>query len=69
MDLGLQGKTVLITGATRNHGRASALASAEEGANLLLCTRQSMELLEETAQMASGSGVRVVTAQCDVTDE
>ena len=69
MDLGLQGKTVLITGATRNHGRASALAFAEEGANLLLCTRQSMELLEETAQMASGSGVRVVTAQCDVTDE
>ena len=69
MDLGLQGKTVLITGATRNHGRASALAFAEEGANLLLCTRQSMELLEETAQMASASGVRVVTAQCDVTDE
>ena len=69
MDLGLQGKTVLITGATRNHGRASALAFAEEGANLLLCTRQSMELLEETAQMASASGVRVVTSQCDVTDE
>ena len=69
MDFGLQGKTVLITGATRNHGRASALAFAEEGANLLLCTRQSMDLLEETAQMASGCGVRVVTAQCDVTDE
>ena len=69
MDIGLQGKTVLITGATRNHGRASALAFAEEGANLLLCTRQSMDLLEETAQMASSSGVRVVTGQCDVTDE
>ena len=69
MDFGLQGKTVLITGATRNHGRASALAFAAEGANLFLCTRQSMELLEETAQMASGFGVRVVTAQCDVTDE
>ena len=69
MDLGMQGKTVLSTGATRNHGRASALAFAEEGANLLLCTRQSMDLLEETARMASGSGVRVVTAQCDVTDE
>ena len=69
MDFGLQGKTVLITGATRNHGRASALAFAEEGSNLLLCTRQSMDLLEETAQMVSGSGVKVVTAQCDVTDE
>ena len=69
MDTGLRGKTVLITGATRNHGRASALAFAEEGANLLLCTRQSMELLEETAQLASRSGVRVVTERCDVTDE
>jgi NAD(P)-dependent dehydrogenase (short-subunit alcohol dehydrogenase family) len=69
MQTGLEGKVVLITGATRNHGRASALAFAEEGANLLICTRQSMDLLEETAQMASKSGVRVVTGRCDVTDE
>lgn len=69
MDTGLRGKTVLITGATRNHGRASALAFAEEGANLLLCTRASIEMLEETAQLASGSGVRIVTDLCDVTDE
>lgn len=69
MDTGLEGKVVLITGATRNHGRASALAFAKEGANLLLCTRQSMKLLEETAQMTSPMGVRVVTGRCDVTDE
>ena len=31
METGLAGKVVLITGATRNHGRASALAFAEEG--------------------------------------
>ena len=31
MQTGLAGKVVLITGATRNHGRASALAFAEEG--------------------------------------
>jgi NAD(P)-dependent dehydrogenase (short-subunit alcohol dehydrogenase family) len=42
MDTGLAGKVVLITGATRNHGRASALAFAREGAHLLLCTRRSM---------------------------
>lgn len=71
MDTGLAGKTVLITGATRNHGRASALAFAQEGANLLLCTRQSMDLLMETAQLVSDSypGIKVVTGQCDVTDE
>ena len=69
MDTGLKGKTVLITGATRNHGRASALAFAQEGANLLLCTRSSMDLLEGTADLAREAGVTVVTEQCDVTDE
>jgi 3-oxoacyl-[acyl-carrier protein] reductase len=69
MDTGLEGRIVLITGATRNHGRASALAFAKEGANLLLCTRSSMELLEETAHMAAPTGVKVVTRRCDVTDE
>ena len=69
MNTGLAGKVVLITGATRNHGRASALAFAEEGAHLLLCTRQSMELLEETAHLAATSGVEVVAECCDVTDE
>lgn len=58
MKTGLEGKVVLITGATRNHGRASALAFAAEGAKLLLCTRQSMELLEETAHLAAQSGVQ-----------
>jgi len=33
METGLAGKVVLITGATRNHGRASALAFAREGAH------------------------------------
>lgn len=69
MQTGLAGKVVLITGATRNHGRASALAFAAEGAHLLLCTRQSMPLLEETAQLAAPYDVKVVTGQCDVTDE
>ena len=59
MKTGLAGKVVLITGATRNHGRAGALAFAEEGAHLLLCTRQSMDLLEETAHLASPFGVKV----------
>ncbi|MGE3541574.1 MAG: SDR family NAD(P)-dependent oxidoreductase [Candidatus Tectimicrobiota bacterium] len=69
MKTGLAGKVVLITGATRNHGRAGAMAFAEEGAHLLLCTRRSMDLLEETAQLVAPFGVKVVTGQCDVTDE
>jgi 3-oxoacyl-[acyl-carrier protein] reductase len=69
METGLKGKVVLITGATRNHGKVTALAFAEEGANLLICTRKSMDLLEETAELASRLGSRVVAKQCDVTVE
>jgi len=38
MDTGLKGKTVLITGASRNIGADAALAFAREGANLAICT-------------------------------
>jgi len=69
MDTGLNGKVVLITGATRNHGKATALAFAAEGANLLICTRKSMDLLEDTAHLAADQGIKVLAKQCDVTVE
>src|SRR5262245_58830829 len=69
METGLKDRVVLITGATRNHGKATALAFAAEGANLLLCTRQSMDLLRETARLATDLGSKVIAKQCDVTVE
>jgi 3-oxoacyl-[acyl-carrier protein] reductase len=69
MDTGLKGKIVMITGATRNHGKATALAFAAEGANLLICTRKSTDLLEETARLAADQGIKVLAKQCDVTVE
>jgi 3-oxoacyl-[acyl-carrier protein] reductase len=69
MDTGLKGKVVLITGATRNHGKATALAFAAEGANLLICTRKSMDLLEDTARLAADQGIKVLAKQCDITVE
>jgi NAD(P)-dependent dehydrogenase (short-subunit alcohol dehydrogenase family) len=68
MDTGLKGRTVLITGASRNIGRVMALSFAREGANLVLCTSSKMEGLEETARLARAKGVEVITQQCDVTD-
>ena len=68
MDLGLKGKTVLITGASRNIGRLAALAFAKEGANLAICTSAKMDLLNEVAAEARKLGAKVVAEQCDVAD-
>lgn len=68
MDTGLKGKTVLITGASRNMGRAAALAFAREGANLALCTSTRMNELEAVAAQARALGVAVLAERCDVTD-
>ena len=66
MDLGLAGRTVLITGAARNIGRLAALAFAGEGANLALCTGRNRDGLEAVATEARALGVRVCAALCDV---
>jgi 3-oxoacyl-[acyl-carrier protein] reductase len=68
MDTGLKGRTVLITGASRNVGQVAAVAFAREGANLVLCTSSKMEGLEETARLARAKGAEVLTQQCDVSD-
>jgi len=58
----LKGKTVLITGASAGIGWASALALAEEGANLVLTARRPERLaqLEEAVRKAGGQAVSLV---------
>jgi NAD(P)-dependent dehydrogenase (short-subunit alcohol dehydrogenase family) len=68
MDIGLKGRTVLITGASRNLGSAAALAFAGEGANLAICTSAKMKELNQVADDARKLGVKVVAEKCDVTD-
>ncbi len=69
MDTGIEGKVVLITGAGRNIGRATAEMFAAEGARLVLTTRRSQDLLDETAAACRTAGAEVTTALCDVADE
>jgi 3-oxoacyl-[acyl-carrier protein] reductase len=68
MDTGLEGKTVLITGASRNMGRLAAIAYAKEGANLAICTSSKMDELKGVADEVRAHGVKVFADRCDVSD-
>ena len=68
MDLGLQGRLALVTGASRGIGLAIAEQLAQEGCALALCAR-SAGPLEETADMLrSRYRVKVHAAPVDVRD-
>lgn len=65
MDLGLKGKGVIVTGASKGIGRAIALEFAREGANVALCARGA-EALEEARAAVAALGVKTFAASCDV---
>ena len=65
MDLGLKGKGVIVTGASKGIGRAIAHAFAAEGANIAICARGA-ETLEKTRAEIAALGVKVHAARCDV---
>ena len=64
----LEGKTALVTGASRGLGKAIALALAEAGARLVLVARDEA-LLEKTAELARANSVEVLVSRTDVTQE
>jgi NAD(P)-dependent dehydrogenase (short-subunit alcohol dehydrogenase family) len=65
----LKGKTVLITGAARRLGRASALTLARAGADVAITFRHSAREAQHTVIDLSGFGVRAVALRCDITDQ
>ncbi len=65
----LAGKTVLITGAARRLGRASALVLAEAGANVAITYLRSAREARDTVRDLQGLGVRALALRCDVRDE
>ena len=66
--MSLEGKTALITGASRNIGREIALTFAREGADLVLNTRSSRQELEAVAAECRELGAETHTVVADVSD-
>jgi 3-oxoacyl-[acyl-carrier protein] reductase len=67
MDLQLQGKSAVVTGATRGIGRAIAELFAEEGANVAICARNAAQV-DETVKALEAKGVRAFGQPVDIGD-
>jgi NAD(P)-dependent dehydrogenase (short-subunit alcohol dehydrogenase family) len=75
--LPLEGKTALVTGATRGTGRAIAIELGAAGATVHITGRSAeghrspmnrAETLEETAALVEEAGGRAIATRCDHTD-
>ncbi len=67
MDLGIEGRCALVTGASRGLGRAIALALAGEGVKVVAVARNRERLSELAASCPAGPGTISVRA-CDLSD-
>ena len=67
MDLGLKGKTALLTGASRGLGFAAAEALAKEGVDIAINSRNE-EVLSKAGDKLAQYGTRVVSLPGDVTN-
>src|SRR5216683_257081 len=66
MDLGLKGKTALVTGGSKGIGRAVAQALAAEGARVLICARDPDALARAAKEIQANTGRAVLTHAGDL---
>jgi 3-oxoacyl-[acyl-carrier protein] reductase len=67
MDLGLEKRSALVTGASRGLGRAITLALAAEGADVVAVARNQERLGELAAESTAGGG-KITARSCDLAD-
>jgi NAD(P)-dependent dehydrogenase (short-subunit alcohol dehydrogenase family) len=67
MDLGLQGKRAIVTGAGRGIGKAIAQELAREGVDLVIVSRSKDQLSATAREIEAESGRRVIPLTADVT--
>lgn len=65
----LTGRVAIVTGASRNIGRAIAVALASGGADILVHAGHDEAGAGETAELVRGAGARAAVALGDLTDE
>lgn len=69
MDLKLQGKKALVTGASYGLGYACAEALAQEGVSAAICSRDEEKVKNAALKIAETSGVKTLGISADLTKE
>ena len=64
----LSGLNAIVTGASQGLGKAIAAQFLADGANVLICARDTALLMQTRDELAAGGG-RVLAQACDVSDE
>ena len=62
----IEGKSAIVTGATRGIGRAVARALLDRGARVFICARTEADVEQTVATLSEEFGDRVLGAACDV---
>jgi 3-oxoacyl-[acyl-carrier protein] reductase len=66
MDFQLKGRVAIVTGASQGIGKAIAQALANEGVSLMICSRNSENLLKTAEEIRESSSSKVMSLPCDV---
>ncbi len=69
MDLGLKGRVAMVSAASKGLGKACALALAQEGCRLSICSRNADSLEKARAEIAEAGEVLSVVADVSSTDD
>src|ERR1700726_3092544 len=67
MDLQMNGKTALVTGASAGIGKAIAFALAREGVDVAICARRQGPLEAAASQIARETNRKIVAIPADLT--
>jgi len=66
MDLGLRNKVALVAAASQGLGKASAMSLAQEGARLVICSRNEQSIRKTAEEIRAKTGATVVPVVADV---
>jgi 3-oxoacyl-[acyl-carrier protein] reductase len=67
MNLGLKNKIAIVAAASQGLGKASALALAQEGATIVICSRRQKEITDAANEIQKTTNAPVIPLVADVT--